>query len=75
MSEENFSLEYDTQRPPVVTDAERVERLKRLTAQEVYPKLGMWDQDFVTDVVGLKSFSVRQRFEADRIWNQWGAHC
>lgn len=77
MSDENFQLEYDDPgRTAEPSDADRVERIRLLVKSEAYRKIGTWDRDFLTDQVeaGRKHFSKAQRYEADRIWNQWREH-
>ena len=64
------SIAADT--PKVINDKERVERVELLCTRVMFPKLGVWDQDFLTDIKGQTGFSPRQRTEIDRIWDQWG---
>lgn len=79
MSDETFKLDYsEPGRKAEVSDDERREQVARLTAssaQEVYAKLSNWDRNFLVDLVERqqRTYTTAQRFEIDRIWNQWGS--
>lgn len=69
---DDFQLESPPADLPAATsDAEWVERLGRLTADPLYRKIGILDQDFLTDMHGKSFFSPAQRRELQRIWHQW----
>lgn len=73
-SNDNFSLESITPDTPVaIDDKERCVRVRLLCSNVMYPKLSMWDRDFLTDIHGQRGFSPRQRVELDRIWDLWGS--
>lgn len=71
---EDFKLEMQVPGAYVPTDEDRVSWIEQIKAH-CYPKLNMWDQDFITDVHDQTVFSMRQRAEVDRIWDKWKGCC